>query len=45
MQTKAAANKESFGKKTWKIISGNPIVFLLLIAAIVVGCMKDNFFS
>ena len=45
MQTKAAANKEGFGKKTWKIVSGNPIVFLLLIAAIIVGCMKDNFFS
>ena len=45
MQTKAAAKKESFGKKTWKVISGNPIVFLLLIAAIVVGSMKDNFFS
>ena len=45
MQTNAAANKESFGKKIWKIVSGNPIVFLLLIAAIVVGSMKDNFFS
>ena len=45
MQTKAAAKKEGFGKKTWKIVSGNPIVFLLLIAAIVVGCLKDNFFS
>ena len=45
MQTNAAANKEGFGKKIWKIVSGNPIVFLLLIAAIVVGSMKDNFFS
>ena len=45
MQTNTAANKESFGKKIWKIVSGNPIVFLLLIAAIVVGSMKDNFFS
>ena len=48
MQTKTAganAKNEGFGKKLWKIISGNPIVFLLLIAAIVVGCMKDNFFS
>ena len=45
MQKEAVANKEGFGKKFWKVISGNPIVFLLLIAAIVVGCMKDNFFS
>ena len=45
MQMNAATNKESFGKKIWKIVSGNPIVFLLLIAAIVVGSMKDNFFS
>ena len=27
------------------LIKGNPIVFLLLIAAIIVGVMKDNFFS
>ena len=40
MQTKAAAKKEGFGKKIWKVISGNPIVFLLLIAAIIVGCLK-----
>ena len=39
------ARKDSFGKKVWKFISGNPIVFLLLIAAIVVGTLKDNFFS
>ena len=39
------ARKDNFGKKIWKFISGNPIVFLLLIAAIVVGCLKDNFFS
>ncbi|MBR3739811.1 MAG: beta-methylgalactoside transporter [Clostridia bacterium] len=45
MQTSAKANKEGFGKKIWKVVSGNPIVFLLLIAAIVVGCLKDNFFS
>ena len=35
----------SFGKKAWKVVSGNPIVFLLIIAAIVVGCVTDNFFS
>ena len=45
MQTSAKANKEGFGKRIWKVVSGNPIVFLLLIAAIVVGSMKDNFFS
>ncbi len=39
------AKNESFAAKLKRIISGNPIVFLLLIAAIVVGCMKDNFFS
>ena len=39
------AKNASFGKKIWKFISGNPIVFLLLIAAIIVGCLKDNFFS
>ena len=38
-------NEMSFGKKAWKVISGNPIVFLLIIAAIVVGCVTDNFFS
>ena len=39
------ARKDNFGKKIWKFVTGNPIVFLLLIAAIVVGCLKDNFFS
>ena len=37
--------KQGVGKKIIKFISGNPIVFLLLIAAIVVGVLKDNFFS
>ena len=32
----------SFAKKFAKIVTGNPIVFLLLIAAVVVGCLKDN---
>ena len=41
----ATKNQSSFGKKLIKIITRNPIVFLLLIAAIVVGCMVDNFFS
>ncbi len=39
------SNAMSFGKKAWKVVSGNPIVFLLIIAAIVVGCVTDNFFS
>ncbi len=39
------SNQLSFGKKAWKVVSGNPIVFLLIIAAIVVGCVTDNFFS
>ena len=38
-------NEMSFGSKAWKVVSGNPIVFLLIIAAIVVGCVTDNFFS
>ena len=37
--------KQSVGKKIIKFVTGNPIVFLLLIAAIVVGILKDNFFS
>ena len=35
----------NFGKKLVKVVTRNPIVFLLLIAAIVVGCLVDNFFS
>ncbi len=38
-------NNENTGAKIISVVKGNPIVFLLLIAAIVVGCMKDNFFS
>ena len=40
-----AKKDTSFLKKFGKIVTGNPIVFLLLIAAIVVGSLKDNFFS
>ena len=36
---------QSFGARLWGAIKGNPIVVLLLIAAIVVGILKDNFFS
>ncbi|MBR3494208.1 MAG: beta-methylgalactoside transporter [Clostridia bacterium] len=48
MQTQSketAARQVSAGQKILKFITGNPIVFLLLIAAIVVGVLKDNFFS
>ncbi|MBR4081187.1 MAG: beta-methylgalactoside transporter, partial [Clostridia bacterium] len=37
--------KENFGKKFLRLVTRNPIVFLLLIAAVVVGVIKDNFFS
>ena len=31
--------------QAWGLIKGNPIAFLLIIAAIIVGCIVDNFFS
>ena len=37
--------KENFAQKFVKLVTRNPIVFLLLIAAVVVGCIKDSFFS
>ena len=37
--------KENYAQKFVKLVTRNPIVFLLLIAAVVVGCIKDNFFS
>lgn len=37
--------KDSFGKRFVALAKGNPIVILLVIAAIVVGFWKDNFFS
>ena len=37
--------QKSTGAKIIKFISGNPIVFLLLIAAVIVGCVTDNFFT
>ncbi|MBR0218881.1 MAG: beta-methylgalactoside transporter [Clostridia bacterium] len=37
--------KQSIGAKIWAVVKGNPIVILLLIAAIVVGFLKDNFVS
>ena len=43
---KQLENKKSdFGAKLIKVIKENPIAILLLIAAIIVGCIKDNFFS
>ncbi len=41
METK----KLSFGRKVWNFVKGNPIVILLVLGAIVVGCFTDNFFS
>ena len=40
-----SVSKETIGVRIMKTVTGNPIVFLLIIAAIVVGCIKDNFFS
>ena len=33
------------GTKVWDVIKGNPIAVILVLAAIVVGCVVDNFFS
>ena len=45
MDAKQVNSNESAFNKIKKVVTGNPIVFLLLIAAIIVGCLKDNFFS
>lgn len=48
MQTISKENEKGrtpFMRRALKFVSGNPIVFLLLIAAIIVGALKDNFFS
>ena len=37
--------KPDFFAKFGKSIKDNPIVALLIVAAVVVGCLKDNFFS
>jgi len=37
--------KDNILKRFWRLVTRNPIVFLLLIAAVVVGVFKDNFFS
>ena len=36
---------QSIGGRIVALVKGNPIVLLLVVAAIVVGCLKDNFFS
>lgn len=38
-------NNQSIGKKIWFVIKDNPIAVILVLAAIVVGCNVDNFFS
>ena len=40
-----SVSKETIGVRIMKTVTGNPIVFLLIVAAIVVGCINDNFFS
>lgn len=35
----------TFGQKLWAVVKANPIIFLLAIASIIVGCTVDNFFS
>ena len=42
---KSANSKESIGKRIYNVLKGNPIVILLIIAAVIVGILKDNFFS
>ena len=37
--------QQNVGMKIWDVIKGNPIAVILVIAAIVVGCIVDNFFS
>ena len=40
-----ANTKKSFGAKLLAWLKGNPIIAILIVASIVVGIMKDNFFS
>ena len=37
--------QQNAGKKIWDVIKGNPIAVILVLAAIVVGCVVDKFFS
>ena len=36
---------QNIGQKIWAVIKGNPIVVMLAVASIAVGCTIDNFFS
>ncbi len=40
-----ANTKKSFGSKFFTWLKGNPIIAILIVASIVVGIMKENFFS
>ena len=40
-----ANTKKSFGSKFLTWLKGNPIIAILIVASIVVGIMKENFFS
>ena len=37
--------ERTFFDKLWGVVKANPIIFLLAIASIIVGCTVDNFFS
>ena len=37
--------QQNAGTKIWDVIKGNPIAVILVLAAIVVGCIVDKFFS
>lgn len=37
--------KETFPEKLWRLIKSNPIVVLLVVVGIIVGCTQKNFFS
>ncbi len=37
--------KQSFAQRVWAYVKSNPIVVMLIIAAVIVGVLKENFFS
>ena len=37
--------KMSFGQKAWALIKGNPIVVMMALVSVIVGCTIPNFFS
>lgn len=39
------SQNKSFVQRAVDAVKSNPIIFMLVIAAVVVGCLKDNFFS